>query len=84
VFNGPSADVQGRSGSILEGVASKIIHMSLEEFERGLVLPPTADDVSITVDGRRLDSKDAVLGWWADVAAEVEAEEAARRATPGV
>ena len=49
--------------------------MSLEEFERGLVLPPTSDDVSITCDGRRLDSKDAVLSWWADVAADIEAEE---------
>lgn len=64
-------------------MASKVIHMSLEEFERGLVRPPTGDDVSITVDGRRLDSKDAVLAWWAEVAAEVEAEEAARHATPG-
>jgi hypothetical protein len=57
--------------------------MSLEEFERGLVLPPTSDDVSITSDGRRLDSKDAVLSWWADVAAEIEAEEVARHPTPG-
>lgn len=57
--------------------------MSLEEFERGLVLPPTSDDVSITCDGRRLDSKDAVLSWWADVAADIEAEEAARHPTPG-
>jgi len=51
--------------------------MSLDEFESGLVLPPTSDDVSITSDGRRLDSKNAVLSWWADVAAEIEAEEAA-------
>lgn len=57
--------------------------MSLDEFERGLALPPTGDDVSITVDGRRLDSKDAVLAWWAEVAPEIETEEAARHATPG-
>jgi len=57
--------------------------MSLEEFGRGLILPPTADDVSITVDGRRLDSEDAVLAWWADVAVEIEDEETARRAAPG-
>lgn len=56
-----------------------MIHTTLEEFERGLVGPPTPDDVSITDDGRRLDSKAAVLAWWAEVAADVEAEEAARR-----
>ncbi|HUR17898.1 MAG TPA: hypothetical protein VMZ51_03045 [Acidimicrobiales bacterium] len=64
-------------------MANRVIHMSLEEFKRGLVLPPTADDTSITRDGRRLDSKDAVLSWWADVAAEIEAEETARHAAPG-
>lgn len=34
--------------------------MSLEEFERGFVGPPAPDDVSVTADGRRLDSRDAV------------------------
>ena len=57
--------------------------MSLEEFGRGLVLPPTSDDVSITRDGRRLDSKEAVLSWWAEVAAEIEADEATDKPTPG-
>ncbi len=37
--------------------------------------PATADDVSITLDGRRLDSKEPVLAWLA----EVEAERAAGR-----
>jgi hypothetical protein len=37
--------------------------------------PPTPDDVSITRDGRRLDSKEAVEAWLA----EVEAERAAGR-----
>jgi hypothetical protein len=37
--------------------------------------PATADDVSITRDGRRLDSKEAVLAWLA----EVEADRAAGR-----
>lgn len=55
--------------------------MSVEEFGRGLVRPPTSDDVSLTRDGRRIDSKDSVLSWWADVADEVEAEEAARHAS---
>ncbi len=57
--------------------------MSLDEFGRGLVFPPTSDDVSITRDGRRLDSKESVLSWWADVAAEIEAEEAVGHPTPG-
>ncbi len=65
-------------------VAKKVIYMSLEEFERGLVLRPTPDDVSITRDGRRLDSKDAVLTWWAEVAPEIEGEEAARHKSQGV
>ena len=37
--------------------------------------PATDDDVSITRDGRRLDSKEAVLAWLA----EVEADRAAGR-----
>ena len=56
---------------------SKVIRMSLKEFERGFEGPPTSDDVSITSDGRRLDSKEAVLAWWAEVASEVEAAEEA-------
>lgn len=67
------------AGSTLGGMANEVIRTTLEEFERGLVGPPTSDDVSITADGRRLDSKAAVLAWWAEVAADVEAEEAARR-----
>lgn len=66
-------------GSTLGSVAKEVIHTTLEEFERGLVAPPTPDDVSITADGRRLDSKAAVLAWWAEVAADVEAEETAKR-----
>ncbi len=57
--------------------------MSLEEFQQGFIAPPTQDGVSITVDGRRLDSKSAVLGWWADVSDDIAAEEAAKHATPG-
>ena len=72
-----------RSGKYPWAVANEVIRMSLKDFERGLVSPPTPDDVSITVDGRRLDSKDAVLAWWADVAAEIEDEEAVRHGAPG-
>lgn len=38
--------------------------------------PPTADDVSILWDGRRLDSRQAVMAWLAEVEAK-RAEEAA-------
>jgi hypothetical protein len=62
-------------------VAGKLITMTIEEFEGRLrdAGARTPDDVSVTCDGRRLDSKDAVLAWWAEVAADIEAEEAARR-----
>jgi hypothetical protein len=58
-------------------MGEKTIRMSTEEFEARMRAggPPTPDDVSITIDGRRLDSKEAVLQWWA----EVEAERAAGR-----
>jgi hypothetical protein len=29
--------------------------------------PPTSDDVTITLDGRRLDSKEKVLAWLAEI-----------------
>ena len=32
--------------------------------------PPTADDVTILLDGRRLDSREAVLRWLEDLRAE--------------
>ena len=38
--------------------------------------PPTDDDVSITKDGRRLDSKEKVLEFLAELEAEREAERA--------
>ena len=38
--------------------------------------PPTEDDVTILWDGRRLDSREAVMEWLAEVAAK-RAEEAA-------
>lgn len=57
--------------------------MSIEEFERGFAGPPTPDDVSVTADGRRLDSKEAVLAWWAEVEPAIEAEEAAKQHAVG-
>jgi len=64
-------------------MAHEVIHMTLDEFEGGLVAPPTSDDTSLTIDGRRLDSKAAVLAWWAEVADDVAAEEAACQGAPG-
>ena len=38
--------------------------------------PPTSDDVTISLDGRRLDSREAVMEWLVEVDAK-RAEEAA-------
>lgn len=59
-------------------VAPNVVHMSLEQFERGFVGALTSDDVSVTADGRRLDTREAVVAWWADVGTEIEDEEAAQ------
>lgn len=42
--------------------------------------PPTEDDVSILWDGTRLDSREKVLAWLAEVEAARAAERAAGRA----
>lgn len=49
--------------------------MSAEEWFEGLrhAAPPGPDDVTITLDGRRLDSREAVLGWLAQVGAKTRA-----------
>jgi hypothetical protein len=57
--------------------------MSLTDFNRGFEGPVTPDDASITTDGRRLDSKESVLAWWAEVGPKVEAEEAAKAGDVG-
>ncbi len=43
-----------------------------DEFDEMLrdAPPPTDDDVSITLDGRRLDSKEAVIAFFAELDAE--------------
>ena len=58
-------------------MAHRPLPLSAEEFLPRVRpgAPATDDDVSITRDGRRLDSKDAVLAWLA----EVEADRAAGR-----
>jgi hypothetical protein len=63
-----------------------MIRMTVEELDARLraASPRTPDDVSITSDGRRLDSKEAVLAWWADVASDIEAEQVQRDHANGV
>ncbi len=58
-------------------MAGEVLPLSAEEFAARVerAAASTADDVSITRDGRRLDSKDAVMAW----VAEVEADRAAGR-----
>ena len=52
--------------------------MTAEEWFEGMrhAAPPTEDDVTILWDGRRLNSREAVLEWVAEVEAK-RAEEAA-------
>ena len=40
--------------------------------------------MSVTADGRRLDTKEAVLAWWAEVRMEIEEEQAAGQPSQGV
>jgi hypothetical protein len=50
----------------------KLLPISEEELEARVARAPgpTTDDVSLTRDGRRLDSKDAVIEWLSEVNAE--------------
>lgn len=56
-------------------MADQELDITIEELQRQLELAParTDDEVSITLDGRRLDSKEAVLAWLADVGADIAA-----------
>ncbi|MGH9082968.1 MAG: hypothetical protein ACRDY3_01405 [Acidimicrobiales bacterium] len=58
--------------------------MTVEELAEGLrnAPPPTEDDVTILWDGRRLDSREAVMEWLAEVEAK-RAEEAAAASGDG-
>ncbi|MEO7556642.1 MAG: hypothetical protein ABIV94_08580 [Acidimicrobiales bacterium] len=62
-------------------MATRAQLVSEEEFIARLKAAPgpTPDDVSITFDGRRLDSKAAVLAWWAEIEPLIEADRAAGR-----
>jgi hypothetical protein len=53
--------------------------MTAEEWFEGMrhAEPPTDDDVTILWDGRRLDSREAVMEWLAEVEAKRAQESAA-------
>jgi hypothetical protein len=45
--------------------------MTGDEWAAGVVArPPTADDVTITLDGRRIDSKEKAIAWLAEIEAD--------------
>ena len=50
--------------------------LSIEQITEGLRsgLPPTADDVSITLDGRRLDTPEKLRAWLDEINTELAAE----------
>lgn len=56
-------------------MAGKELDITIEESQRQLehAASRTDDEVSITLDGRRLDSKEAVLAWLAEVDADIVA-----------
>jgi hypothetical protein len=43
--------------------------LTLEQIVEGLrdAPPPTSDDVSVTLDGRRIDTREKVLAWVAEM-----------------
>ncbi|MGH9091236.1 MAG: hypothetical protein ACRDZR_07660 [Acidimicrobiales bacterium] len=59
--------------------------MTAEEWFEGMrhAPPPTEDDVTILWDGRRLDSREAVMEWLAKVEAKRAEEAAAARGDGG-
>lgn len=56
-------------------MSGRVLPLSAEEFAERVAqaAPSTADDVSITRDGRRLDTKEAVVAWLAEVEADRDA-----------
>jgi hypothetical protein len=50
-------------------MAREVLPLSGDEFVARVqaAAPSTRDDVSVTPDGRRLDSKEAVLAWLAEM-----------------
>ncbi len=56
-------------------MATRVLSLSGDEFVARVrrAAPATDDDVSLAQDGRRLDSREAVLAWLAEVEAECAA-----------
>lgn len=56
----------------LTAMAGRVLPLSSDEFVSCVreAAASTPDDVSITRDGRRLDSKETVLAWLAEVGAD--------------
>ena len=61
-----------RTPGSLTAIAGRVLPLSSDEFisRVGEAAPSNTDDVSITRDGRRLDSKEAVLVWLAEEGAD--------------
>jgi hypothetical protein len=55
------------------GAPVVLSYAELVEAARQDLRPPTSDDVSITCDGRRLDTREKVLAFVAEVEADVTA-----------
>lgn len=70
-------------GPYTDGVSGKPIKRVLtrEQFNEMLrdAPPPTLDDVSVTRDGRRLDSAEAVIEFFTELEADLAAEHTAGR-----
>lgn len=65
-----------RRGGYRGRMTGKLLPITIEELQESLDgdgRPSTPDDVSITLDGRRLDSKEAILAWCAEVEADLAA-----------
>jgi hypothetical protein len=61
----------------MSNMARKEINISDEEFERIVrsAAPPTADDCTITRDGRRLDTPEKLHAWLDELAQQRELDE---------
>lgn len=78
---GTTARLQYGSASTLVSMRDEVIRLRAEDFED---LPPrTSDDVTITKDGRRLDTKDKVLVWLAELEQQRAPGSSPRRDEPG-
>jgi hypothetical protein len=83
-MSGCSSNLRPGASNIADRYAANVAAqpvLSLEELAEAMrhAAPATGDDVTITLDGRRIDSREGALEW----PAEVEAVRAAERAAEG-